>query len=103
MVTSLHSRVRGACGSEAYGTEMAEVQGPWLGGHLGGRSSPEDCCGVAVVVAPEVLVAGTAEDGRGVVGIPEVLVAGTTEGLRPESPEALAETTKAPPAVTETP
>ena len=53
--------------------------------------------------APDALVAGTAEDGRGVAGIPEVLVAGTTEGLRPESPKALPETAKVPPAVMETP
>ena len=52
---------------------------------------------------PEVLVVGTAEDGQGVAGIFEVLVVGTTEGPRPESPEALAETAEAPPAVTETP
>ena len=59
--------------------------------------------GVEVAGARKVLVAGTAEDGRGVAGIPEALVAGTTEGLRPESPEALAETAEAPPAVTEPP
>ena len=56
-----------------------------------------------MVGAPEALVAGTAEDGRGVAGIPEVLVVGTTEGLRPESPKALAETAEAPLAVTERP
>ena len=57
-----------------------------------------------MVGAPEV--AGTAEDGQGVVvaGIPEALMAGTTEGPRLESPKALvAETTEEQPAVMETP
>ena len=76
--------------------ETAKLQVPWSGGHLGGRSSAEDCRGVVVAGAPEALMVGTAEDGRGVVGIPEALVARTTEGLRNKSPE-----TK--PAVKETP
>ena len=102
VVTSLHPRVRGACSSETCGTETAEVEVPWLGGHLGGRSKAEECRGVAVEGAPKALVVGTAEDGRGVAGIPEALVVGTTEGPRPESPEVLAKTAEAPPAVTET-
>ena len=53
--------------------------------------------------APEVPVAGTSEDGRGVAGNPEALVVGTTDGVRLESPEVLAETAEEPPAVTETP
>ena len=72
------------------------------GGHLWGRSSSEGCQGVAVMGAPEALVAGTAEDGRAVAGIPEAMVAGTTEGPRLEIPEALTETAEQPPAVTET-
>ena len=41
MVTLLHPRVRGACGSEACGTETAEVQVPWSGGHRGAEAVPK--------------------------------------------------------------
>ena len=53
--------------------ENAEVKVPWSGGHLGGRSSPQDGRVVAVIGIPEALVAGKPEVLMAVTGIPKAV------------------------------
>ena len=66
----LHPRVRGA-------SRSAELELPWLGGCLEGKSITEDRRGVAVTENPEALVAGMAEGAS--TEAPEALLVGTVE------------------------